>query len=88
MEKEEEEEKIQKDYQELKKKSVLTDKFIKLADSIEVNDKDVPKTEKGMSTKAKELIEKINKKLEKIPEEEIEVHFMKKKKLNQGLKED
>ena len=41
-----------------------------------------------MSTKAKELIEKINKKLEKIPEEEIEVHFMKKKKLNQGLKED
>ena len=39
MEKEEEEEKIQKDYQELKKKSVLTDKFIKLADSIEVNDK-------------------------------------------------
>ena len=81
---EKEEEKLQKNYKELKKKSVLTDKFIKLADKIEIDDKDVPKTEKGMNTKAKELIERLNKKLEKIPEEEIDAHFTKKKRLNQG----
>jgi hypothetical protein len=56
---------IQKDYEELKKKSELTEKFIKLADQLNVDDKDIPKTEKGMSTKVKELMEKLSKKLEK-----------------------
>lgn len=59
------ENKIQKNYEELKKKSDLTDKFIKLADKIQIDDKDVPKTEKGLATKAKELIERLNRKLEK-----------------------
>jgi hypothetical protein len=85
--KKQEEEQEQKNYEELKKKSVLTDKFIKLVNMLEVNDKDVPKTEKGMNTKAKELIEKINKKLEKIPEEEIDVYFTKKKRLHQNDKD-
>lgn len=78
----EKDEKIQKNYEELKKKSVLTDKFIKMADKINIDDKDVPKTEKGLSTKAKELIERLNKKLEKIPEEEIESEYLKKKRMN------
>jgi len=58
-------EKIQKNYEELKKKSELTEKFIKLADQLNIDDKDVPKTEKGMNTKVEELMEKIKKKLEK-----------------------
>jgi hypothetical protein len=56
---------IQKDYEELKKKSELTEKFIKLADQLNIDDKDIPKTEKGMSTKVKELMERLSKKLEK-----------------------
>ena len=58
-------EKLQKNYDDLKKKSELTEKFIKLADQLKIDDKDVPKTEKGMNTKVKELMEKLNKKLEK-----------------------
>ena len=41
-----------------------------------------------MNTKAKELIEKLNKKLEKIPDEELEVLFLKKRRMNQGLKDE
>jgi hypothetical protein len=55
----------QKNYDELKKKSEVTEKFIRLADQISIDDKDVPKTEKGMNTKVKELMNKLNKKLEK-----------------------
>ena len=61
----ENEKKIQKDYDELKKKSDKTEKFIKLANQIQIEDKDVPKTEKGMASKVKELMEKLNKKIEK-----------------------
>jgi hypothetical protein len=61
----EKEEKIQKNFEELKKKSDLTEKFIKFVDKIQVDDKDVPKTEKGMATKAKELMERLEKKIEK-----------------------
>jgi len=68
---ENEEKKIQKNYEELKKKSDLTEKFIRFANQIEIDDKDIPRTEKGMETKAKELIEKLNKKIEK--EEIVEV---------------
>jgi hypothetical protein len=54
----------QKNHEELKKKADLTEKFIKFADKIEIDDKYVPKTEKGLETKAKELMEKLAKKLE------------------------
>jgi hypothetical protein len=52
-------------YEQLKKQSELTEKFIKLADNLKIDDKDVPKTEKGLITKAKELLEKVQKKIEK-----------------------
>ena len=71
---------IQKNYDELKKKSDLTEKFIKLANQIELDDKDVPRTEKGMTTKAKELLEKLSKNLEK--EEKKETKKVKKEKKN------
>jgi Na+/phosphate symporter len=58
-------ENIQANYEELKKKSELTDKFIKLANKLEIDDKDVPKTEKGMESKVKELMERLEKKLDK-----------------------
>jgi len=78
------EEPIQKNYSELKKKSVLSDKFINLVDNIKFDEKDTPRTTKGMETKTKEILAKINKKLEKIPEEELEVHYMKKRRLSQN----
>ena len=59
------EKKIQSDYDTLKKKSDITEKFIFLANNIKIDDKDVPKTEKGMNTKAKELMKNLYKKLEK-----------------------
>jgi hypothetical protein len=61
---ENEEKKIQSNFKELKKRSNLTEVFIKNANKIEIDDKDVPRTEKGMATKAKEIIEKLNKKIE------------------------
>ena len=64
--------KIQKNYEELKKKSELTEKFIKLTDKLKIEDKDIPKTEKGLETKAKEIIERLSKKIEKEEKEEIE----------------
>ena len=57
--------KIQENFEELKKKSDLTEKFIRFADKIELDDKDVPKTEKGMASKVKELMERLEKKIEK-----------------------
>jgi len=61
----ENEKKIQKDYDELKKKSERTEKFIKLVNDLKLEDKDIPKTEKGLQTKVKELMDKLNKKIEK-----------------------
>jgi hypothetical protein len=58
-------ENIQKNYEELKKKSELTEKFIKLANKLQLDEKDIPKTEKGMESKVKELMERLEKKLEK-----------------------
>ena len=62
---EKEEKVIQENYEELKKKSELTEKFIRLVDKIEIDDKDVPKTEKGMASKVKEIMERLNRKIEK-----------------------
>jgi hypothetical protein len=56
---------VQENYEELKKQSELTEKFIKLVDKLEIDERDIPKTEKGMTTKAKELMEKLGKKIEK-----------------------
>lgn len=56
---------IQKNYEELKKKSELTEKFIRLANKLQLDEKDIPKTEKGMETKVKELMERLEKKLQK-----------------------
>jgi ribosome-binding protein aMBF1 (putative translation factor) len=78
--------KIQPNYEELKKQSELTDKFIKLANKLKIDDKDVPKTDKGRATKTKELIEKLNKKIEKITEEETDVFQLKKKRLKKDWK--
>jgi hypothetical protein len=85
---ENEKKKIQPNYEELKKQSELTDLFIKYANGIKIDDKDVPKTEKGRATKAKELIEKVNKKIEKVSNEEMNVYNLKKKRLKQSIKED
>lgn len=79
----EQKKKIQPNYEELKKQSELTDKLIKFADKIKIDDKDVPKTDKGRNTKVKELIERINKKIEKISEEEQDTYQLKKKRLKQ-----
>jgi len=57
--------KQQQNYEELKKKSEVTESFIRLADQLKIDDKDIPKTEKGMNTKVKELMNKLNKKLDK-----------------------
>lgn len=74
---------------DLKKQAELTDLFVKFADKIKIDDKDVPKTEKGMDTKAKELIEKLGKKIEKVSKEEMNVYNLKKKRLkNQINKEE
>ena len=77
---------IQPNYEELKKQSELTDKFIKLANKLKIDDRDVPKTEKGRATKTKELIERLSKKLEKITEEETNVFQLKKKRSKQDWK--
>jgi len=76
------ENRIQKDYDDLKKKSELTEKFILFADKIKIDDKDVPKTEKGLESKAKEIIERINKKLEKETNDEIDIFQTKVKKIS------
>ena len=50
---ENEEKKIQKNYEELKKKSELTEKFIRFADKIEIDEKDIPKLFDSFFTKDK-----------------------------------
>ena len=57
--------KIQDNYEQLKKQSELTDKFIRLANELKIDDKKIPKTDKGFSTIAKEIIDKVNKKIVK-----------------------
>jgi hypothetical protein len=84
----ENEKKIQPNYEELKKQSELTDLFIKYANGIKIDDKDVPKTDKGRASKAKELIDRVNKKIEKVSNEEMNVYNLKKKRLKQSIKED
>jgi hypothetical protein len=69
----------------LKKQATLTDEFIRIVDKIKIDDKDVPKTEKGMTSKAKELLERVERKLEKITDEELNVHSLKKKRLKQEI---
>jgi len=69
----------------LKKQATLTDEFIRIVDKIKIEDKDVPKTEKGMTSKAKELLERVERKLEKITDEELNVHSLKKKRLKQEI---
>jgi hypothetical protein len=74
--------KIQKNYDELKKKSDKTEKFLRLANELNIDDKDVPRTEKGLQTKAKELMERLNKKLEKEEVEEVKKEKKVKKEKN------
>ena len=85
---ENEKKKIQPNYEELKKQSELTDLFIKYANGIKIDDKDVPKTDKGRASKAKELIDRVNKKIEKVSNEEMNVYNLKKKRLKQSIKDD
>lgn len=76
---------------DLKKQADLTDLFVKFADKIKIDDKDVPKTEKGMNTKAKELMEKLGRKIEKVSDEELKEYSKKKRELveeNEKKKED
>jgi hypothetical protein len=61
----ENEKKIQENYDELKKISDKTERIIRFADKLKIEDKDVPKTEKGMASKVKELLERLEKKVEK-----------------------
>jgi len=56
---------IQGNYDELKKKSDRTEKFIMFADKIKIDYSEVPKTEKGMNSKAKEIAKKLYKKIDK-----------------------
>jgi len=72
---------IQSNYEELKKKSELTEKFIKLANKLQLEEKDIPKTEKGMESKVKELMERLERKLEKEEtEQRVEQETGKKKR--------
>jgi hypothetical protein len=64
----EQEKKIQNNFEELKKQSELTEKFVKLVDQLKIDDKDIPKTEKGLNTKVKELMQKLEKKIDKSSE--------------------
>jgi len=57
--------KLQHNYEELKKKSEITEKFIKLADQLDIDVNNVPTTKKGMETKVRKLMKKLEKKLEK-----------------------
>ena len=59
------ENKLQKNYEELKKKSELTEKFIKLVDELKLDYKNVPLTKKGMEKAVKKLMKKIDNKLKK-----------------------
>lgn len=56
---------IQNNYDELKKKSELTDAFIKVVNDIKFDDSNIPKTKKGMDTAVKKLLKKVDKKIKK-----------------------
>lgn len=56
---------IQNNYNELKEKSELTEKFIKLVDELKLDYNNVPPTKKGMEREIKKLMKKIDKKLKK-----------------------
>lgn len=56
---------IQNNYDELKKKSELTDAFIKVVNDIKFDDSNIPKTKKGMDTVVKKLLKKVDKKIKK-----------------------
>lgn len=56
---------IQNNYDELKKKSELTDAFIKVVNDIKFDDSNIPKTKKGMNTVVKKLLKKVDKKIKK-----------------------
>ena len=58
--------------EKLKQQAEKSELFTILVDSLK-DEKDIPKTEKGLTTKAKELMEKLDKKLAKLSEEEKEV---------------
>ena len=60
----------EKNNEELKKKAEDTKIFEILVDELKLDQKDIPKTEKGLNTKIKELKEKIEKKMSKLTEEE------------------
>jgi len=55
----------QENYEELKKKSEETEKFIRLVDEFETNYKNTPTTKKGMEREVEKLMKKIEKKLKK-----------------------
>jgi hypothetical protein len=57
--------KIQDNYEQLKKQSELTDKFIRIVNELKIDDKKLPKTDKGFDKIAKSLLEKVNKKIVK-----------------------
>ena len=61
----ENEKKIQENFEELKKQSEITEKFVKFVDQLKIDDKDIPKTNKGRNTKVKQLMKKLEKKIEK-----------------------
>ena len=61
----EKEKKIQENFEELKKQSEITEKFVKFVDQLKIDDKDIPKTNKGRNTKVKQLMKKLEKKIEK-----------------------
>lgn len=77
-----------KDYLELKKIADKSDKFIKIVNNLKIDDKDIPKTEKGMNSKAKELMDRINKKLSKITEDEFIQMNIEKSKLRKDIDTD
>lgn len=55
----------QENYEELKKKSELTEKFIKIVDELKLDYNNVPPTIKGMEREVKKLMKKIDKKMKK-----------------------
>ena len=56
--------------EKLKRQADLTEAFVKIVDKLKIDDEDVPKTEKGLNTKAKELLKRVEKKLKKLESEE------------------
>jgi len=55
------EKKLQKNYEELKEKSELTEKRIRFIDQIDLDYKSVPPTKKGLEREVKKLMKKLEK---------------------------